>query len=125
MGQLDLAVLAGLGLAALTAQQVHHQLLTVADTQHGDAQLEQRLVHHGGLRLKHGGGAAGEDQRIRCKGAHLIHGDAEGLDLAVHAALTDTAGHQQVILPAKIQYKDFLHVRYPPGSGCDARRPRR
>ena len=114
VGQLDLAVLAGLGLAALTAQQVHHQLLAVADAQHGDAHLEQGLVHHGGVGLEHGGRAAGEDKGVRRKGADLLHGGAEGLDLAVHAALADAAGHQQVVLAAEVQNQNLLHISYPP-----------
>lgn len=125
MGQLDLAVLPSLRLPALTTQQVHHQLLAVADAQHGDAQFKQGLVHHGSIGLEHGGGAAGEDQRVGSESAHLVHGDAVGLDLAVDAALADAAGYQQVILAPEIQHKDFLHVRYPPGSGCGAHRPRR
>ena len=114
MGQLDLAVLAGLGLAALTAQQVHHQLLAVADAQHGDAHLKQGLVHHGGVGLEHGGRAAGEDKGVRPEGADLLRGGAEGLDLAVHAALADAAGHQQVVLAAEVQNQNLLHISYPP-----------
>ena len=125
MGQLDLAVLAGLRRAALAAQQVHHQLLAIANAQHGDAHLEQGLVHHGSVGGKHGGGAAGEDQGIRPEGTDLVRRDAVGLDLTVDAALTDAAGDQQVILTAKIQNKDFFHVRHPPGNGCGAHRPRR
>ena len=117
MGQLDLAVLTGLRLAALAAQQLHHQLLTIADAQHGDTQLKQGLVHHGGVGLEHRGRTAGEDQGIWPEGADLVHGQAEGLDLTVDAAFTDTAGYQQIILAAKVQYQNLLHVSYPPGNG--------
>ena len=123
MGQLDLAILPRLRLAALTAQQLHHQLLSVADAQHGDAHFKQRSVHHGGVGLEHGGGAAGEDQRIWTKGADIRHAQPIGLDLAVYAALTDTPCHQQVILPAEIQNQHLFHVSRPPGSG--SRRSRR
>ena len=34
----------------------------------------------------------------------------EGFDLAVYAALTDAAGHQQVILAAEIQHKNELMI---------------
>ena len=123
VGQLHLAVFAGLCLAALAAQQVHHQLLAIADAQHGDAHLEQCLVHHGGVGLEHGGGAAGEDQRVRREGADVLHAQAIGLDLAVYAALADAPRHQQVILPAEVQNQDLFHVSYPPGNG--SRRHRR
>ena len=123
VGQLDLAILPRLRLAALTAQQLHHQLLSVADAQHGDAHFKQRSVHHGGVGLEHGGGAAGEDQRIWPKGADIRHAQPIGLDLAVYAALTDTPCHQQVILPAEIQNQHLFHVSRPPGSG--SRRSRR
>ena len=48
--------------------------------------------------------AAGENDGVRGKGTDLIHGHAEGLDLAVYAALTDAASHQQVVLAAEIQH---------------------
>ena len=115
VGQFHLAVFAGLCLAALAAQQVHHQLLAIADAQHGDAHLEQCLVHHGGVGLEHGGGAAGKDQGVGCEGADLLQGHAEGFDLAVHAALADAACHQQVILAAEVQNQNFLHLSHPPG----------
>ena len=58
--------------------------------------------------------------------------DCPGKELCWHteaqqtlATLTDAAGDQQVILTAKIQNKDFFHVRHPPGNGCGAHRPRR
>ena len=34
----------------------------------------------------------------------------EGFDLAVYAAFTDAAGHQQVILAAEIQHKNLFHT---------------
>ena len=115
VGQLHLAVLPGFRLAALAAQQMHHQLLAVADTQYGHAHLKQRFIHHGSVGLEDRGGAAGEDQGVRRKSADLLHGHTEGLDLAVYAALTDTAGHQQVILAAEIQNQYFFHLSRPPG----------
>ena len=108
-GQLGLAVFPGNGLAALAAQKMHHQLHAVADAQHRDAQGEQGRIHRRCAFFKHRGRAAGEDQRIRPEGAHLIHGDAKGLQLAVNAALAHPAGHQQIILPAKIQNQNLLH----------------
>ena len=125
MGQLDLAVFARLGAAALAAQQVDHQLQPVADAEHRHTQLENRGIDHRRALFKHGGGAAGEDQRVRREGADLVHRHAVGLNLAVDAAFTDAAGDQQVILPAEVQNQNFFHLRYPPGSECGARWPRR
>ena len=110
MGQLRLAVLPGVRLAALAAQQVHHQLQTVADAQHGNTHGQHLRVDHGSAGIKHCGGTAGEDDGVRGKGPDLIHGHAEGLDLAVYAAFTDAAGHQQVILAAEIQHKNLFHT---------------
>ena len=108
-GQLGLAVFPGDGLAAPAAQKVHHQLHAVTDAQHRDAQGEQGRVHRRCAFFKHRGRAAGEDQGIGLERAYLVHGDAEGLQLAVNAALAHPAGHQQVILPAEIQDQDLFH----------------
>ncbi len=108
--QLRLAVLPRVRPAAGAAQQVHHQLHAVADAQHGDAHFKESLIHHGSALVKHGGGAAGEDQGVGGKGTHLVQGDAVGFDLAVHAALADAAGDQQVVLAAKIQDQNTLHA---------------
>ena len=104
MGQLRLAIFPGVGLAALAAQQVHHQLQTVADAQHRHAHRQHLRVDHGSTLVEHRGRAAGENDGVRSKGTDLIHGHAEGLDLAVYAALTDAASHQQVVLAAEIQH---------------------
>ena len=104
MGQLRLAIFPGIGLAALAAQQVHHQLQTVADAQHRHAHRQHLRVDHGSTLVEHRGRAAGENDGVRGKGPDLIHGHAEGLDLAVYAALTDAASHQQVVLAAEIQH---------------------
>ena len=110
MGQLRLAIFPGLAAAAGAAQQVDHQLLTVADAQHRDAHGEQGGVHHGGIGLEHRGRAAGKNQRVRLEGADIIHGFTPGTDLAVYAALADAAGDQQVILAAEIKNKYLLHA---------------
>ena len=104
MGQLRLAIFPGIGLAALAAQQMHHQLQTVADAQHRHAHRQHLRVDHGSTLVEHRGRAAGENDGVRGKGTDLIHGHAEGLDLAVYAALTDAASHQQVVLAAEIQH---------------------
>ena len=102
MGQLYLAVLTGLGPAALAAQQMDHQLLTVADAQHGDAHREQGGIHHGSIWLEHRG--AGENESVRLEGPDILHRLPPRADLAVYAAFTDTASHQQIILAAEVQH---------------------
>ena len=61
----------------------------------------------GGLQID-GVGAAGEDDADGIHGLQLRQGCGVGLDLAVHAALTDAAGDELVVLAAKVQDNDSL-----------------
>ena len=104
MGQLYLAVLTGLGPAALAAQQMDHQLLAVADAQHGNTHREQGGIHHGSIGFEYRGGATGENESVGLEGPNILHRLPPGADLAVYTAFTDTASHQQIILATEVQH---------------------
>ena len=125
MGQLYLAVLTGVGPAALAAQQMDHQLLAVADAENGQTQLENGVVKRGGVRLKHRRGAASEDDGGGAKSADVVHRHGVGLDLAVDAAFTHAARDEQIVLPAEIQYQYLFHLSRPHGRECRSRLPAR
>ena len=123
--QLHLAILADLGSAAGAAELMDHQLLTVADAENGQAQLENGVVERGGVRLKHRRGAAGEDDGGGVKSADVVHRHGVGLDLAVDAAFTHAARDEQIVLPAEIQYQYLFHLSRPHGRECRSRLPAR
>ena len=103
---LGLAVLPGgilLGGGDLTAKGVGHQLAAIADTQHRHPQLKDGGVHMGGLLVVHTVGAAGEDKADGLHGFQLLQRGGIGLNLAVHAALTDPAGNELIVLAAEVQ----------------------
>ena len=94
----------------LTAERLGHELAAVADAEDRYAQRED-----GGIDLRGGGiidavRAAGEDKALGLHGLELLQRGRVGLDLAVYIALTDTAGDELVILPAKVQNENRFHA---------------
>ena len=104
-----------LGRSDLAAQMVGHQLAAVANAQNRHTQGEHLRVHLGRCLQIHTVGTAGENNTNGVKDPNLIHGHGVGLDLTIYAALPDPAGDELVILAAKIQNQNFLHVFSPPG----------
>ena len=109
----------------LAAQMMGQQLAAIANTQNGNAKLENSRIH-----LRRGGvvyaiGPAGKDDANGGVCIQIGQRGGIGLYLAVDIALADTAGNELVILPAKVQNDDFLHISRPPGIRyCPARRIR-
>ena len=86
----------------MAAQQMHHQLRTIADAQHGDAQLEHLGANGGGILQIYAVGATGKDDAGGLFLPDGLHGLGVGHDLAVNVALTHTAGDQLIVLAAKV-----------------------
>ena len=86
------------------AQQMHHQLAAVADAQHRHTQGKQVGGAGGGSGIVHAVGAAGQDDALGILGPDGLQRGTIGVDLAVYAALPDTAGDQLVILAAEVQH---------------------
>ena len=118
-------VVKGLGLSVLpggvvlgggdpAAQGMGHELASVADAQHRQAQLEEAGIHLGGAVLIDTVGPAGEDEADGRHGLELVQRGRVGLDFAVDAAFPDPAGDELVILSAEIQHDDGLMVHMLP-----------
>ena len=72
VGQLGFSILSGFGAAAASAKQMHHKLHSIADTEHRHTQTENLRIQRGCALCKDCGGAAGENDAVRCKGADFV-----------------------------------------------------
>ena len=119
--QLDLAVVACLGASAASAEELRHELHTVADAQHGDAQREDCRIKGRRVRVEDRGGSAGQDDAARRKGADLVERNMIGADFAVYAALAHAPRDKQIILPAEVEDEYlFRHTPSPRKTSCPA-----
>ena len=117
---LGLAVLTLRGAADMTAQQVHHQLAAVADSQHRDAPVEDLGVNGGRIFQIDAVGAAGEDDALGVLRLDDRQVSFIGIDFTVDIVLADTARDQLIVLAAKVQHDDsfMLHDVLLPFSRC-------
>ncbi len=114
LGAAKFPVVPGLDLAA---ELMRHRLLAVADAQHRDARLEQRLRRQRRVLVEHRGGAAGQDHRRGFHRGERLGRLLERHDLAIDLLLAhpprDELGH----LGAEIDDQDLVvrallgHVR--------------
>ena len=93
----------------LAAEVVRDELAAVADAEHGHARVKERGIDVRRVLKIHAVRAAGEDEADGLHCEKVRKRRRVGLDLAVNAALAHPAGHQQIILPAKIQNQNLLH----------------
>ena len=117
---LGLAVLTLGSAADMTAQQVHHQLAAVADSQHRDAPVEDLGVDGGRIFQIDAVGAAGEDDALGVLRLDDRQVSFVGIDFTVDIVLADTARDQLIVLAAEIQHDDsfMLHDVLLPFSRC-------
>ena len=87
----------------LAAELSGHRLLTVADAQHRDAELEQDIGGARRRRLGHRGRPAGQDHRAGCEVADRVGRFAIGADLAIDAAFAHPARDKLGHLRAEIE----------------------
>ena len=101
----------GRALAArdLPAERVHHELLAVANPEGWEPHLPQRIRYARGVRIEHGGGAAGQDHGLWGELGQEVGSDAgEGVDLAVNADLARAAGDELRHLAAEIDDQEAV-----------------
>ena len=102
------AVLALLGVAHFATQRDGHDLLSVAEAEHRDAQLQDLGVDGGGVLGVDAGGAAGEDDGGGGDGADFVGRDVARHDLGVDVQVAHAAGDQLAVLGAEVEDEDFL-----------------
>ena len=114
------AVFALDALADLSAEQVRHQLLPVADAEHRDAQREDGGVHGGALGVVDAARSAGDDEALGS--GEFRRRRLAGANLRVHAEVADLPGNQVAILPPGIEDDNLsCRVQLPDGSkSCGA-----
>ena len=107
-----LAVLADAsGGADLAASHPRHELASVADAQNGNAGGKYRRIKMRRSFVVHAVRPAGEDDAGVAGSLYLVKGDAVvALDLCENFVLTHSAGDKLIILPAEIQYQNFVHL---------------
>jgi len=92
-------------LSDLTSKQMRHELLTVADAEHGRTRSEQRRIDGGAARIVHArrtarnnDALAPEERRGRSLAGH---------DLRIHSEVANFAGDQMAVLSAGIEDSDL------------------
>ena len=128
LGAAEFAVVAGLDLAA---ELMRHRLLAVADAEHRDARLEQRLRRQGSVLVEHRGRPAGQDHGRGLHRGERLGRLLERHDLAIDLLLAHPPGDELGHLGAEIDDQDLVvrallgHVRrHLAGTGGGIRRGR-
>ena len=80
------------------AQDLAHQLHAVADSENGDAKLEDTFVYRGGVFFEDGVRSAGKDDAFGRGFFELFGCRLKGNDLSVNFLLADAAGYQLGVL---------------------------
>ena len=93
------------------AEEVGHQLGTVADAEDRDAEFEDLLLVSRRGRVVDRVRTAGEDDALVTLGFDLFNGRRIVQDLSVHVLFAHAAGDQLVVLAAEVQDEDgFIHA---------------
>ena len=127
-----LAVLSHLGSLYLTAQYMRHQLCTITQPQHRDAQLKQLFRAGSSTFLITAAGTAGENDSLGIHGFNLSQICFIGIDFTINIAFSHTSGNQLVVLTAEIKNHNHLSfhrnnhafllsaaIRWKSTSGCN------
>jgi len=101
-GQQRAPVLALCGGLHDAAQQMRHQLMPVADAQHGDAQREQFRVNARGIRLVNTCGTARQDNPLRSTGTQVRQRRIIRQNLAEHITFAHAPRNQLRVLPTEV-----------------------
>ena len=111
-----LAVLTLRSAADMAAQQMHHELAAVADSQHRHAPGEDLGVDGGRILQIHAVGSARKDDALGILGLDGGKVGLIGIDFTVDIVLADTARDQLIVLAAKVQHDHgfMLHECSPP-----------
>ena len=124
-GELGESVLADVGLGNVAAQVQRHLLDAVAETQDGDAQLEDGRIHVRRALGVHARRTAREDHRRRRAARDLLGRDVERHDLRVDPGLADATRDELRVLRPEVEDEDrrlcvVLELRHASGP---SRRP--
>ena len=112
---LGFAILAKGGLVDIRAQGIGHGLEAVADAQHGNAGLEQFLVHARRARLEHRSRTTGKDDGLRILGQHLIDRHGMRHKLRINIGFTHSTCDQLGVLGSEInnEHRTCSHNTLP------------
>ena len=102
------SVLALVGVPHRAAERHGHDLLTVAEAEHGNAQLEDGRVHARRVLGIDARRTARQDDRRRRQLAHLVGRDVAGYDFGVNPEVTNASSDKLPVLRSKIQHDDQL-----------------
>ena len=105
---LGMTVLALVGGAHLAAQRVHHELESVADAKHGQAQLEHARIGGRRVGVIHRRGPAGKNDACRRVAANFFQRGGAGKHDGKDILFTDAARDELGILRAEIEDDDGL-----------------
>ena len=109
-GEVGAAEFAMVSAGDFAAQQVRGELHAVADSQDGDAQVEDAFVAGGGGFVVDAGGAAREDDAARLHGEQLLGGDAGGDEPTEDTQFAQAAGDELGGLAAEVENGDDFVV---------------
>ena len=108
------AVLALAGGRHLAAERPSHQLMPVADAQHGDAQLEQPGVDLRAVGLVHAGRTARQDDARGLPRSEVVGRGVVRDDLGVDVRLADPPGDQLRVLRPEVDDQDRMWLLHGP-----------
>src|SRR5580704_10327561 len=119
--ELSEAVLATIAFFDMAPECVRHQLVAVADAEHGYARGQKRRIDGGTGRIVNAGRAAGDDDAFPA--AQGGGGSLSGRDLRIDSQIADFTCDQMTILPACVE--DGYLWRQNVGRSTAARAARR
>src|SRR5258706_15199186 len=121
MVQRAVAVLLGDPAGHASLEVFGHELMAVADAQHGHAQGVDAWIDGGGGRLGDTGGTARDDDAARP--GELARRLVDVGDDRVHAQLANAAGDEVAVLPARVEDDDLVQGNVPSTAGAPASAP--
>ncbi len=99
-GRAELAVI---GRQHFAAEQVANQMHTIANAQHGDAEVEQAWIAVRCVRSINAGGTAGENQTARLQLGDALGRDVVADDLTEDVQLADAPSDELAVLRAEVE----------------------
>ena len=103
-----MAVLALVGSTHFSAERVHHELQSIADAEHGQAQLEHARVRGRSVGVIHRRGAAGKNDAYRGVAANLFQAGGARQHYRKDILFTDAARDELRILRPEVEDYDGL-----------------
>ena len=92
----------------LSSKCIHHQLGTIADSQHWNAQFKYFLRALGRLFAIYAAWPSRKNNSLWIHFLDLVHAYIIRMNLTIHIAFPYPSGNQLIVLSAKIQYDNHL-----------------